>query len=91
MELYIPITHMEKAYVEPQYVPAIISLDTIVLNNMAGIALFREGKQQVIARFDKEIGPIQFIHIVQNGYLFTLGVNLVYVSEIDVELIKYDD
>lgn len=91
MEFYISAAHMEKTYVEPQNVPAIISLDTIVLNPMAGIALFREGKQQLIVRFNKEIGPIQFIHSVQNGYLFTLGMNLVYVSEIDVELIIYDD
>jgi hypothetical protein len=91
MEYYIPADHMKKTYVEPQNVPAIISLDTIVLNPMSGIALFREGKQQVIARFDKEIGPIRFIQSVQNGYLFTLGMNLVYVSETDVELITYDD
>lgn len=90
MEFYIPAAHMKRTYVEPQDVPAIISLDTIIVNPMAGIALFREGKQQVIARFDREIGPIQFIHSVQNGYLFTLGGNLVHVSELDVELMKYD-
>ena len=38
-----------------------------------------------------EVGPIQFIQNVQSGYLFTLGMNLVYVSELDVELIKYDE
>jgi hypothetical protein len=86
MEFYIPVAHMEKAYVEPQNVPAIISLDTIVLNPMASIVLFRGGKQQVIARFNEEIGPIQFIHNVQNGYLFTLGMNLVYVGELDARI-----
>lgn len=90
MELYIPVEHMKKAYVEPQNVPAIISLDTIIIKPMAGIRLFREGQQQVIARFNDEVGPIQFIQNVQNGYLFILGMNLVYVSELDVELIKYD-
>jgi len=91
MEFYIPADHMEKTYVEPQNVPAIISLDMIFIKPMAGIDLFREGQQQVIARFDDEVGPIQFIQNVQDGYLFTLGMNLVYVSEIDVELIRYDD
>ena len=82
---------MKKTYVEPQNIPAIISLDMIRIKPMAGISLFREGQQQVIARFNEEIGPIQFIQNVQDGYLFTLGMNLVYVSELDVELIKYDD
>jgi hypothetical protein len=82
---------MRKAFVEPQVVPAIISLDMIRIKPMAGISLFRQGQQQVIARFNDEVGPIQFIQNVQNGYLFTLAMNLVYVSELDVELIKYDD
>lgn len=58
---------------------------------MAGISLFREGKQEVIARFSDEIGPMQFIQNVDNGYLFLLGMNLVYVSEQDVQLIRYVD
>jgi hypothetical protein len=91
MEFYIPADYMEKTYVEPQYVPAIISLDMILIKPVAGINLFREGQQQVIARFDDEVGPIRFIQNVQDGFLFTLGMNLVYVSEIDVELITYDD
>ena len=91
MELYISIDYMKKAYVEPQVVPAIISLDTITTNPMAGISLFREGQQQVITRFNGEVGPIQFIQNVENGYIFMLGMNLVYVSELDVKLIKYDD
>ena len=91
MDLYIPIEYMKKAYVEPQFVPAIISLDTIRIKTMAGINLFREGQQQVIARFNDEIGPMQFIQNIDNGYLFLLGMNLVYVSEPDVELIEYDD
>ncbi len=91
MELYIPVEHMKKAYVEPQNVPAIISLDTITINPMAGISLFRQGILQVIARFNDEIGPMQFIQNVENGYLFILGMNLVWVSEEDVELIKYID
>jgi hypothetical protein len=82
---------MEKAYVEQQFVPAIISLDTIRINPMAGIRLFREGQQGVIARFYDEIGPMQFIHNVDNGYLFLLGMNLVHISEQDVQLIKYVD
>jgi hypothetical protein len=91
MELYIPVEHMKKAYVEPQNVPAIISLDTITINPMAGISLFRQGVLQVIARFNDEIGPMQFIQNVENGYLFTLGMNLVWVSEQEVKLIKYVD
>jgi len=91
MELYIPIEYMKKAYVEPQNVPAIISLDTIRINSMAGIRLFREGKQEVIARFNDEIGPMQFIQNIDNGYLFILGMNLVHVSDQDVQLIKYVD
>jgi hypothetical protein len=90
-ELYIPVEYMKKAYVEPQNVPAIISLDTITTNPMAGISLFRQGVLQVIARFDDEIGPMQFIQNVENGYLFILGMNLVWISEQEVELIKYDD
>jgi hypothetical protein len=90
-EFYIPLNHMRKAFVEPQVVPAIISLDTIRIKPMAGISLFREGQQQVIARFNDEVGPIQFVQNVQNGYLFTLGMNLVYVSELDTELIKTVD
>ena len=91
MDFYIPVEYMKKAYVEPQFVPAIISLDTIKINPMAGISLFREGKQQVIARFNDETGPIQFIQNVDNGYIFLLGMNLVHVSEQDVQLIKYID
>ncbi|UCB42022.1 MAG: hypothetical protein JSV77_05975 [Dehalococcoidales bacterium] len=91
MEFYIAADYMEKTYVEPQYVPAIISLDMILIKPMAGINFFSEGQQQVIARFDDEVGPIRFIQNVQDGFLFTLGMNLVYVSEIDVELITYDD
>jgi hypothetical protein len=87
-ELYIPLKHMTKAFVEPQAVPAIISLDMIMIKPMAGISLFEQGQQQVIARFDDEIGPIQFIQNVQDGYLFTLGMNLVYVSELETELLK---
>ena len=89
MDLYIPVEYMQKAYVEPQYVPAIISLDTIRINPMAGISQFRQGRQEVIARFDNEIGPMQFIQNADNGYLFLLGMNLVHVSEQDVQLIKY--
>ena len=91
IDLYVSIEHMEKAYVEQQFVPAIISLDTIRINPMAGIRLFREGQQGVIARFYDEIGPMQFIHNVDNGYLFLLGMNLVHISEQDVQLIKYVD
>jgi hypothetical protein len=91
MEFYIPAAHMEKAYIEPQNVPAIISLDMIVLNPMTGITLFREGTQQVIARFNEEVGPIQFIHSVQNGYLFILGMNLVHVSALETALLKTVD
>ena len=91
MDFYIPVEHMKKTYVEPQFVPAIISLDTININPMAGISLFREGKQQVIARFNDEIGPMQFIQNVDNGYIFLLGMNLVHVSEQDVQLLKYID
>jgi hypothetical protein len=91
MELYIPVEHMKKAYVEPQNVPAIISLDTITINPMAGISLFRQGILQVIVRFNDEIGPMQFIQNVENGYLFIVGMNLVWVSEQDVKLIKYVD
>jgi len=58
---------------------------------MAGISLFREGQQQVIARFNDEVGPIQFIQNVQDGYLFTIGMNLVYVSELETELLKTVD
>jgi hypothetical protein len=90
-ELYIPIEHMKKAYVEPQNVPAIISLDTITINPMSGISLFRQDILQVIARFNDEIGPMQFIQNVESGYLFILGLNLVWVSEQEVKLIKYDD
>jgi hypothetical protein len=79
-ELYIPLKHMTKAFVEPQAVPAIISLDMIMIKPMAGISLFQQGQQQVIARFNDEVGPIQFVQNVQNGYLFTLGMNLVYVN-----------
>ena len=61
-EFYIPLNHMIKAFVEPQVVPAIISLDMILIKPMAGISLFREGQQQVIARFNNEVGPLQFIH-----------------------------
>ena len=91
IDLYIPIDNMKKAYVEPQNVPVIISLDTIIIKPNTGIRLFREGKQQVVARFNKEIGPIQFIQNVDNGHLFLLGMNLVYVNEQDVQLIKYVD
>jgi len=91
MEFYIPIKYMKKAFVEPQAVPAIISLNMIRINPMAGISLFRNGKQQVIARFAEEIGPIQFIQNVEKGYFFVLGMNLVYVDQQDVRLIKYDD
>lgn len=90
-EFYIPLNHMIKAFVEPQVVPAIISLDMILIKPMAGISLFREGQQQVIARFNDEVGPIQFIQNVQDGYLFTLGMNLVYVSELETELLKTVD
>ena len=76
---------------ELQNVPAIISFDTIRINPMAGIRLFKEGKQEVIARFYDEIGPMQFIQNVGNGYLFLLGMNLVYVGEQDVQLVKYVD
>jgi len=91
MDLYVPVEYMKKAYVEPQFVPAIISLDMIRINPMAGIRLFREGKQEVIARFYDEIGPMQFIQNVDNGYLFLLGMNLVHVSEQDVQFIEYVD
>lgn len=91
IELYIPIEYMKKANVEQQITPPIISLDVISINPMAGISLYIEGQQQVIAMFYDEVGPIQYIQDVQNGYLFTLGMNLVYVDELDVKLIKYDD
>ncbi len=91
MDLYISIEYMKKEYVEPQYVPAIISLDTIRINPMAGIYLFKQGKQEVIVRFNDQIGPMQFIQNVENGYLFLLGMNLVLVNEQDVQLIKYVD
>jgi hypothetical protein len=91
MEFYIPVEYMKKAYVEPQFVPAIISLDTIRINPMAGINIFRQGKQEVVARFYDEIGPMQFIQNVDNGYLFLLGMNLVHVGEQDVQLFKYVD
>ena len=90
-EFYIPLNHMIKAFVEPQVVPAIISLDMILIKPMAGISLFKEGQQQVIARFNDEVGPLQFIQNVQDGYLFVLGMNLVYVSEIETELLKTVD
>jgi hypothetical protein len=90
-EFYIPLNHMTKAFVEPQAVPAIISLDMILMKPMASISLFREGQQQFIARFNDEVGPIQFIQNVQDGYLFTLGMNLVYVSELETELLKTVD
>jgi hypothetical protein len=89
IELYIPIEHMKEAYVELQNVPAIISLDTITIDAMAGISLFKDVEQQVIARFNDEIGPMQFIQNIENGYLFILGMNLIYVSEQDVKLTKY--
>jgi hypothetical protein len=90
-EYYIPLNHMIKAFVEPQVVPAIISLDMILIKPMAVISLFRQGQQQVIARFNDEVGPIQFIQNVQDGYLFNLGMNLVYVSELETELLKTVD
>jgi len=90
-EYYIPLNHMIKAFVEPQVVPPIISIDMILIKPMAGISLFRQGQQQVIARFNDEVGPIQFIQNVQDGYLFTLGMNLVYVSELETELLKTVD
>jgi hypothetical protein len=90
-EFYISLKHMTKAFVEPQAVPAIISLDMILIKPMAGISLFRQGQQQVIARFNDEVGPIQFIQNVQDGYLFTLGMNLVYVSAIETMLLKTVD
>lgn len=90
-ELYIPIDYMEKADVESQNVPAIISLDTITLNPMAGIHSFKEGVLEVIARFYDEIGPMRFIQNVENGYMFLLGMNLVWVGEQEVKLIEYDD
>ena len=82
---------MERAYVEPKNVPAIISLDAIRINPMAAINLFLEGKQQLIARFYDEIGPMQFIQNVDNGYVFLLGMNAVYINEQDVQLTKYID
>ncbi len=91
MDLYIPIDYMIRAYVEPQNVDAIISLDVIRINPMAGISLFLIGKQQVIARFNNEIGPIRFIQNVDNGYIFQLGMNLVYVNEQDIRLTEYVD
>lgn len=91
INLYIPIQYMTRAFVEPQSPPLIISLDMIRINSMAGISLFRVGKRQVITRFIDEIGPIQFIQNVENDYLFVLRMNLVYVDQQDVRLIKYDD
>lgn len=90
-KLHIPIDYMKKTYVEPQQVPAIISLDMIYLKLMAGIGLFEESRQQVIARFNEEIGPIQFIQNIENGYLFILGMNLVHVNEQEVKFIEYND
>ena len=91
MDFYIPVEYMQKAYIEPIFVPAIISLDTIRINPMAGVRLFREGKRGVIARFYDEIGPMQFIQYLENGYTFLLGMNLVHVNEQDAQLIKYVD
>jgi hypothetical protein len=90
-EFYIPLNQMKKVFVEPQAVPAIISLDMIRMKPMAGISSFREGAEQIIARFNDEVGPTKFIQNVQNGYVFALGMNVVYVSESEVELIKYED
>ncbi len=90
-EFYISLDYMRKASVEPQAIPAIISRDMIRIKPMAGTSSFREGQEQVIARFNDEVGPIEFIQSVRNGHVFTLGTNVVYVSEVDVELIRYDD
>jgi hypothetical protein len=91
LELYIPIDYMKKADVEEQNVPAIISLDTITLNPMAGMHSFKGGVLEVVARFYDVIGPMRFIQNVENGYLFLLGMNLVWVGEQEVKLIEYDD
>ena len=91
MELYISIDNMKKANVEPQIPPPIISLDMIIIKPLVDISWYRESGPQVIAKSSDEIGPMPYIQRVENSYLFTLGMHLVYVSEQDAKLIKYDD
>jgi len=91
VELYIPIDYMVKADIKEQNVPAIISLDTITISPLASFRLYDEAVLKPVARFYSEIGPIQFIQNVKGGYMFLLGMNLVWVGEQDIRLIKYVD
>jgi hypothetical protein len=81
---------MESAFIYKQAPSEAVSLDIIYINPGVDISLLEDDEQQIIARFVDSIGPMQPVIILDNGYLFLLGMNWVYVSQPNVVHISID-
>jgi hypothetical protein len=84
-EFTVPLEYLTKAYVEPQAVDAVISTDTIRVHPGAPI-VGEDGKELI--RFKDALGPMYYIQKTDKGFLFTLGMSVVYVKETDADLIQ---
>jgi hypothetical protein len=82
--VYIPVEYMESAFVDNQSPSAMLSFDMIYTNPGVDISILKNEDRHVIARFIDSTGPIQPVIILDDGYIFLLGMNWVYVSQSDV-------
>jgi hypothetical protein len=80
-KFYIELSHMQEGYVQPQAVVMMISGDMITLAPDG--SLYDESGEKLIT-FTDGIGPMYYIQKTEQGYMFTLDMNVVYAGEDEV-------